>query len=173
MHYIGGLLAHARGMCAITNPLVNSYKRLVPGFEAPTHIVWSLRNRSPLVRIPAKRGVATRAELRHPDPACNPYLAFAVMLAAGLDGIENEIYPGEPVNRNIYSMTHEEREALNIKSLPRNLDDAIDALEEDTLMRRTLGDHVFAQYVAAKRKEWNTYIAQVHPWEVDKYLSRY
>ncbi len=173
LHYIGGLLKHARAFCAITNPLVNSYKRLVPGFEAPTHISWSERNRSPLVRVPARRGIGTRAELRNPDPACNPYLAFAVMLAAGLDGIEEKIDPGESVNKNIYTMSQRERDRLKIKSLPGNLNDAIDSFEKDKLMRDVLGDHVFTQYINAKRDEWNSYIAQVHQWEVDEYLTRY
>jgi glutamine synthetase len=173
LHYIGGLLAHARGFCAITNPLVNSYKRLVPGYEAPTHVVWSERNRSPLVRVPAGRGISTRAELRNPDPACNPYLAFAVMLAAGLDGIKNNLDPGDSVNRNIYQMSKRERARLKIKSLPIDLNEAIDCLEKDTLMRKTLGDHIYHQYIAAKREEWYQYTAQVHPWEVDSYLTRY
>jgi len=173
LHYIAGLLKHARGFCAITNPLVNSYKRLVPGFEAPTHIVWSERNRSPLIRIPARRGVGTRAELRMPDPACNPYLAFALMLAAGLEGIEQKLDPGEPVNKNIYSMSKRERERLKIKSLPRNLSDAIDCMEKDNLIKETLGEHIFKHYIQAKRNEWFEYITQVHQWEVDRYLSRY
>jgi len=173
LHYIAGLLNHACGYCAITNPLVNSFKRLVPGYEAPTHIVWSERNRSPLLRIPARRGLSTRAELRMPDPACNPYLAFAVMLAAGLEGIETKADPGEPVNRNIYQMSQRERARLKIKSLPGNLSEAIICMEKDKLVRETLGDHIFLQYTAAKHREWHRYIAQVHPWEVDEYLTRY
>jgi glutamine synthetase len=119
-HFIGGLLRHARAMVAITNPLVNSYKRLVPGYEAPTHITWSEKNRSPLARVPARRGEGTRVELRMPDPACNPYLALAVMLASGLDGIDQKTDPGPPVNRNIYNMSHRERRRLKIDSLPRS-----------------------------------------------------
>lgn len=173
LHYIGGLLKHARGYCAITNPLINSYKRLVPGYEAPTHISWSERNRSPLVRVPDRRGISTRAELRMPDPACNPYLAFAAMLAAGLEGIEQKVDPGESVNKNIYRMSQRERDRLKIKSLPGNLSEAVDALEKDKLMREILGEHVFHHYITAKRKEWDSYIAQVHPWEIDEYLTRY
>ncbi len=173
LHYIAGLLKHARGYCAITNPLVNSFKRLVPGYEAPTHIGWSERNRSPLVRIPARRGIGTRAELRMPDPACNPYLAFAAMLASGLEGIEEKADPGEPINKNIYTMSARERDRLKIKALPGDLDEAIDALEKDKLIRDTLGEHIFHHYIVAKRKEWHTYIAQVHPWEIDEYLTQY
>ncbi len=172
-HYIGGLLRHARGFCAITNPLVNSYKRLVPGYEAPTNIAWSERNRSPLVRVPAARGVATRVELRMPDPACNPYLALAVMLRAGLDGIETKIDPGPPVNKNVYKMSHRERRHLKIGELPANLSEALDELERDELVRDTLGEHVFTHFVEAKREEWFDYIKSVSTWEMDRYFSIY
>jgi glutamine synthetase len=173
LHYIGGLLRHAKGFCAITNPLVNSYKRLVPGYEAPTNIAWSERNRSPLVRVPATRGEATRVELRMPDPSCNPYLALAVMLRAGLDGIEQEVDPGPPVNKNIYKMSHRERRHLRIDELPSSLNEALDELEKDDLVRSTLGDHIFNHFTEAKREEWFDYIRQVSPWEVDRYLSAY
>lgn len=173
LHYIGGLLEHARGFCAITNPLVNSYKRLVPGYEAPTHIAWSLRNRSPLVRVPDRRGPGTRAELRMPDPSCNPYLAIAVMLASGLDGIAEKLDPGDPVDKNIYTMSQRERMRLRIKSLPANLHEAVNAMEKDPLIEKVLGAHVHANYVRAKRQEWSEYISQVHPWEVEKYLTSY
>lgn len=173
LHYIGGLLEHARSFCAITNTLVNSYKRLVPGYEAPTHIAWSERNRSPLVRVPDRRGISTRAELRMPDPACNPYLALAVMLAAGLNGIDKKTDPGEPVDKNIYRMSERERARLKIKSLPASLNEAVDLLEKDQLMHDTLGDHIFQHFITAKRKEWNNYIAQVHQCEIDWYLTEY
>ena len=173
LSYIAGLLTHAGGFCAITNPLINSYKRLVPGYEAPTHLAWSERNRSPLIRVPARRGEGTRAELRMPDPSCNPYLALSLMLASGLDGIEKKLSPGEPVNKNIYTMSQRERSRLKIKSLPANLSEATDAMEKDPLIREALGDHIFLNYVRAKRDEWSNYIAQVHQWEVDKYLSAY
>lgn len=173
LHYIGGLLKHARAFCAITNPIINSYKRLVPGYEAPTHISWSERNRSPLVRVPARRGIGTRAELRNPDPACNPYLAFAVMLASGLNGIEEKIDPGESINKNIYTMSQRERDRLKIKSLPSDLKDAVDSFEKDKLMHEVLGDHVFMHYIKAKREEWNSYIVRIHQWEIDEYLTRY
>jgi glutamine synthetase len=171
--YIGGLLRHARGMCAITNPLVNSYKRLVPGYEAPTNIAWSEKNRSPLVRVPAPRGPATRVELRMPDPACNPYLALAVMLAAGLDGIEHGIDPGPPINKNIFKMSHRERRHLRIDELPANLSEALDAMEKDPLVRETLGDHIFKHFLEAKREEWGDYIRQVSAWEHERYLKVY
>jgi glutamine synthetase len=171
--YIGGILRHAKGFCAITNPLVNSYKRLVPGYEAPTAIAWSERNRSPLVRVPAARGAETRIELRMPDPSCNPYLALAVMLRAGLDGIEKEADPGPPVNKNIYTMSHRERRHLRIDELPGNLSEALDELEKDDLIRETLGDHIFDHFLAAKRAEWDSYIRHVSPWEIDRYLNAY
>jgi len=173
LNYIGGVLRHAKGFCAITNPLVNSYKRLVPGYEAPTAVAWSEKNRSPLVRVPAARGGATRIELRMPDPACNPYLALAVMLRAGLDGIEKNIDPGPPINKNIFTMSHRERRHLRIDELPGNLSEALDELEKDDLVRDTLGEHLFEHFLAAKREEWHDYIRHVSPWEVDRYLSVY
>jgi glutamine synthetase len=173
LHYIAGLLRHAKGFCAITNPLVNSYKRLVPGYEAPTNIAWSERNRSPLVRVPATRGEGTRVELRMPDPSCNPYLALAVMLRAGLDGIEQKLDPGPPVNKNIYKMSHRERRHLRIDELPGNLSNALDELEKDALVRETLGDHIFDNFLEAKREEWFDYIRQVSPWEIGRYLVAY
>ena len=173
LHYIGGLLRHAKAFCAITNPLVNSYKRLVPGYEAPTAIAWSTRNRSPLVRVPAARGPMTRIELRMPDPSCNPYLALAVMLRAGLDGVEKQLDPGPPVNKNIAKMSHRERRHLRIDELPGNLSEALDELAKSQLMRETLGDHIFNHFLAAKRSEWDSYIRHVSPWEIERYLSTY
>lgn len=170
-YYIGGLLAHARGYTAITNQLVNSYKRLVPGYEAPVYIAWSEQNRSPLVRVPARREAGTRAELRNPDPACNPYLAMAVMLKAGLDGIKNKIDPGEPVDKNIYSMSPQEREKLGIKMLPKSLDEALDELAKDDVIKSALSEHIYKHFVDAKRAEWGAYRAQVHQWEIDRYIS--
>ncbi len=173
LHYVAGVLRHARGFCAITNPLVNSYKRLVPGYEAPTMIAWSERNRSPLIRVPEMRGVGTRIELRMPDPSCNPYLAFAVMLCSGLDGMENGWDPGEPVSRNVYTMSHRERKRLGIDALPADLHDALNALEKDTVVKDALGEHITKNFVEAKRQEWQEYIAQVHGWELDRYLASY
>ncbi len=172
-HYIGGLLQHARGMCAITNPLVNSYKRLVPGFEAPVNVAWSIHNRSPLIRVPARRGTGTRVELRSPDPAANPYLALAVMLAAGLDGIATEATSREPVNENIWEMSHRERRRLRIDDLPRDLNEACDELEKNSVMTDALGPHVTEHFLAAKRQEWREYISQVSAWELDRYLAKY
>jgi glutamine synthetase len=173
LNYIGGLLRHAKGFCAITNPLVNSYKRLVPGYEAPTNIAWSEQNRSPLVRVPAARGSATRIELRMPDPSCNPYLALAVMLRSGLDGIEKQADPGPPINKNIYKMSHRERRHLRIDELPGNLSEALDELEKNELVRDTLGEHIFTHFLEAKREEWYDYIRHVSPWETERYLSMY
>jgi glutamine synthetase len=173
LHYIGGLLAHARGFTAITNPLVNSYKRLVPGFEAPVNVAWSMRNRSPMIRIPDRRGLGTRIELRIPDPAANPYLALAVQLAAGLDGIESKADAREPVNTNIWEMSHREKRRLRIDDLPHNLEEACDELEKDTVITTALGDHISAHFLAAKRQEWQEYISQVSQWELENYLAKY
>ncbi len=173
MQYIGGILKHAKGFVAITNPLINSYKRLVPGYEAPTYIAWSERNRSPLARVPDRRGPGTRVEVRVPDPSCNPYLALAVMLAAGLDGIENRIDPGPPVNKNIYTMSQREKRRLKIDELPPDLTGALDCLEKDKVIGAALGGHILEHFVNAKRQEWAAYQAQVHQWEVDSYLSYY
>ncbi len=171
MHYMAGLLKHARAYTAICNPLVNSYKRLVPGYEAPVYIAWSERNRSPLVRIPARRGNSTRVELRSPDPSCNPYLALAVTLAAGLDGIKRQLTPPAPVNRNIYLMSPEERRAEGIHSLPGGLSEAMRDLEEDEVIQEALGHHIYANFMEAKQLEWDIYRSQVHQWELDQYLS--
>ena len=170
--YIGGLIEHGRSLAAVTNPTVNSYKRLVPGYEAPTHLAWSMRNRSPLIRIPDRRGIGTRCELRSPDPSCNPYLAFACMLAAGLDGVKRKTEPPAAVTGNVYTMSQRERARLKIKSLPADLNEAVDLLEKSTVLKNALGDHIFAQFIHAKRTEWGEYIAAVHPWEVDRYLRR-
>ncbi len=172
-HYIGGLLKHARGMSAITNPLVNSYKRLVPGFEAPVNVAWSMKNRSPLIRVPERRGTGTRVELRSPDPAANPYLALAVMLAAGLDGIATEATSREPVNENIWEMSFRERRRLRIDDLPRDLNEACDELDKDAEMKDALGPHVTEHFLTAKRQEWSDYISQVSAWELEQYLAKY
>lgn len=170
MYYIGGLLKHIKEFAAITNPVVNSYKRIVPGYEAPVYITWSAKNRSSLIRIPATRGNGTRVELRCPDPACNPYLAFALMLRAGLDGIKNKIDPGEPTNVNIFHLTEKEREKRGIRSMPADLKEAIDEMRCSSFVKEVLGEHVFNHYLSAKEMEWNEYKAIVHPWELDKYL---
>lgn len=171
--YIAGIMKHVKGMTALTNPLVNSYKRLVSGYEAPVYIAWSAKNRSPLIRIPATRGVGTRIELRNPDPACNPYLALAAMLAAGLDGIKNKLKPADSVEANIYRMDAQTRAKHGIDSLPGNLYEAVKALQESELMRKTLGDHVFDRYVEAKLLEWEDYRTTVHQWEIEQYFKKY
>lgn len=173
LYYIGGLLRHARGCTAVTNPLVNSYKRLVPGYEAPINVAWSMRNRSPMLRIPARRGSGTRVEHRAPDPAANPYLALAVMLAAGLDGIETRADHREPVNENIWEMSHRERRRLRIDDLPHDLNEACDELEKDDVIRDALGPHVTRHFLAAKRQEWREYMTQVSAWELENYLAKY
>jgi glutamine synthetase len=173
LNYIGGLLSHARGFCAITNPLVNSYKRLVPGYEAPVNVAWSMRNRTPMIRIPDRRGLGTRCELRIPDPSANIYLALAVQLAAGLDGIEKKADAREPVNTNIWEMSHREKRRLRIDDLPHNLEEACNELEKDEVVKEALGDHIFSNFLAAKRLEWEEYITQVSQWELDNYLAKY
>jgi glutamine synthetase len=171
--YIGGLLTHARAMSAITNPLVNSYKRLVPGYEAPVNVAWSMHNRSPLIRVPARRGTGTRVELRSPDPSANPYLALAVMLAAGLDGIETKASSREPVNENIWEMSFREKRRLRIDDLPHDLNEACDELEKDAVITDALGEHIAKHFLAAKRQEWRDYITQVSAWELEQYLAKY
>ena len=171
--YIAGLLRHARELTAITNQWVNSYKRLVPGYEAPVYICWALRNRSTMIRVPMyKPGKekATRIEYRAPDPACNPYLAFAVMLAAGLDGIENNYQLPDPVEEDIYHMSEAERKARGIQSLPGSLYEAILEYEKSDLMRETLGEHIFNKFLENKRIEWDTYRIQVNVYEIERYL---
>ncbi|MHB1651204.1 MAG: type I glutamate--ammonia ligase [Desulfitobacteriaceae bacterium] len=172
-HYIAGLLEHARSFAAITNPTVNSYKRLVPGYEAPCYIAWSGRNRSPLIRIPAKRGSSTRIELRSPDPSCNPYLALAVQLKAGLDGVKKKLAPPPAVDLNIFAMTTDERKKYGIDALPSSLEEAIIQLGQDSVIKDALGDHIYQRFVEAKTKEWDNYRLAVHQWEIDQYLATY
>lgn len=173
LHFIAGLLEHADGIVAVTNPLVNSYKRLTPGYEAPTNVAWSASNRSAMIRIPARRGVGTRAELRMPDPSANPYLALAVMLAAGLDGIEKGFLPPPPIQRNIYRMTVRERRKHKIRELPGTLREALEALRKDKVIQEALGEHVYTHFVQAKQMEWDEYRVTVHQWELDRYLAMY
>lgn len=171
--YMGGIIKHARGLTAITNPTVNSYKRLVPGYEAPVYVAWSEQNRSCLIRVPAKRGASTRIEVRHPDPSCNPYLAMAVMLAAGLDGIKNKIEPPAPVDANIYHLSQAERDSMGIPSLPGSLVEALLALEEDQLIKDALGPHIYKKFTEVKWAEWERYCREVHPWEIQEYLRKF
>ena len=167
--FIAGLLEHVQGFCAVTNPLVNSYKRLVPGYEAPCHLAWSTGNRSALIRIPTPRGDGTRVELRSPDPSCNPYLAFAVCLAAGLDGIQRQLTPPAESNENLYAIAAD-LEAQGVRRLPASLEAAIHALEADCVVTAALGSHVTEQYVTGKLREWEEYRTQVTQWELDRYL---
>lgn len=171
--FTAGLLEHAKGYTVVTNPLVNSYKRLVPGYEAPVYIAWSHRNRSPLVRIPARRGIGTRVELRSPDPSCNPYLAFAVMLKAGMDGVVRKLTPPPTVDINIYTMTNEEKKAWGIEQLPFNLYNAVMELDNNPVIQEALGEHIYDRFREARLKEWEEYKLQVHDWEVKQYLARF
>lgn len=171
-YFIGGILKHMKGMTVITNPIVNSYKRLVPGFEAPVYIAWSSKNRSPLIRIPAVRGEEIRVELRSPDPSANPYLVFAVCLRAGLQGIKEKIEPPYSIDKNIFEMTKEEREERQIEALPANLKEAILEFENDDFIRETLGKEFSMHYAKGKLNEWNAYIEQVSAWEIEQYLYR-
>lgn len=173
LHSIGGLMSNIKNITAITNPTVNSYKRLVPGYEAPVYIAWSLANRSALLRVPAKRGNATRVELRSPDPSCNPYLAFAGILEAALDGVKNNIEPPAPVESNIYRLTTKEREKQKIDALPGSLAEALEALDKSTVAKTALGEHIYTEFMMAKKKEWSSFRSYVTQWEIDRYLERY
>ena len=172
-HFIAGIMKHARGMSAITNPLVNSYKRLVPGYEAPVYIAWSAKNRSPLIRIPASRGNGTRVELRNPEPTANPYLVLALCLAAGLDGIKNKIEPDAELRENVFELTDEDKERLKIESLPADLHEAVEELKKDEFIQSVLGSHISGKYIEAKEAEWNEYRTQISDWEIEEYLYKF
>lgn len=171
--FIAGILEQAIGFTAICNPTVNSYKRLVPGYEAPVYISWSDANRSALIRIPAKRGSATRVELRSVDATANPYLAFTAILASGLYGIENALVPVEPTYANLYAMSKEEREANGIETLPENLKEALYALKKNKLMNEVIGKPLLSKYMELKYQEWDEYRTQVTEWELDRYIKQY
>ena len=171
MYFMGGLLQHSPALTAICAPTINSYKRLVPGYEAPVYVAYGLKNRSTLVRIPASRGKGTRVELRMPDPSCNPYLAFAAMLEAGLDGMKNKVDPGEPTEIDVFGKSIEELKTLGIDVLPSSLWEAYHALEKDDVVRSTLGDHIYSQFRDIKKKEWDDYRIQVFEYELEKYLN--
>ena len=171
--YIAGIIKNAKGFCAVTNPLVNSYKRLVAGYEAPVYVAWSASNRSALVRIPASRGMGTRTEVRCPDPACNPYLAFAMMLGAGLDGIKNDLPVPDAVNADIFEMTAAEKKEAGIASLPANLYEAVQELKASPIALDALGPHILAKYIEGKEKEWDSFRIAITDWEHNTYLSRY
>jgi len=173
-HFIAGQLAHARALAAVVAPTVNSYKRLTPGFEAPVHICWAHINRSALIRVPKTspgRQQSTRAELRCPDSSANPYLAFAVMLAAGLDGIRRELPLAPPVEEDIYSWDAQRRAECGIASLPGTLEEALQALAQDAVVREALGEHAYEAFTRAKRAEWDEYRVQVSDWELERYLE--
>ncbi|MEG0448618.1 MAG: type I glutamate--ammonia ligase [Lysinibacillus sp.] len=173
MQFMAGVLEHVQGFTAITNPTVNSYKRLVPGYEAPCYVAWSGQNRSPLIRIPSSRGVSTRVEVRSVDPSANPYLAMAVILEAGLEGIRQQMTPPAAINRNIYVMSEEERQANGIDNLPAALDDALALLAKDKIAQEALGAHIYANFKEAKEIEFDMYRTTVHQWERDQYLKMY
>ncbi|MBH8582570.1 type I glutamate--ammonia ligase [Thermoactinomyces sp. FSL K6-2592] len=172
-HFLAGILKHARAFTAITNPIVNSYKRLVPGYEAPCYVAWSPKNRSPLVRIPSSRGLSTRIEVRSPDPAANPYLALAVMLKAGLDGIKNQLPLPEQTDRNIYVMDEQERREAGIEDLPSSLKEALIELQNNPVMVEALGEHALSHFLEAKEIEWDMFRTNVHPWEREQYMHYY
>jgi glutamine synthetase len=175
--YMAGILAHARGMIAVLAPLVNSYKRLVPGYEAPTYLTWGRTNRSALIRVPmvspGKSIEGTRVEVRCPDPSSNTYLAFAAMIAAGLDGVEKDLILAEPVEESLFEMDRATIAAKSIRELPGTLGEALDELERDEVIREALGDHVYGHFVEGKRAEWDEYRTQVSDWEVERYLDQF
>ncbi len=172
-HFLAGVLKHAKGFTAITNPTVNSYKRLVPGYEAPVLIAWSASNRSPLIRVPAKRGNSTRIELRNPDPTANPYLALATILKAGLVGIKNAIEPPPQVSSNLYHMDKEEMTERGIEGLPVNLHEAVQCFLQDEVVKEALGQHIYEKFADAALYEWNEYSRYVSQWEIDRYLKKF
>ena len=172
-YFIAGLLKHIKGLSAVTNPLVNSYKRLVPGYEAPVYLAWSCSNRTALIRVPASRGMGTRVELRCPDPSSNPYLVLAVLLQAGLDGIKNKLEVPEEIVANIFKMTKKERKEAGIENLPNNLYEAVNFMKESSIAKKALGEHIYENYVESKAAEWDDYRTKVHDWEIENYLNRY
>jgi glutamine synthetase len=171
-YFIAGIMKHIESMAAVTNPLVNSYKRLVPNYEAPVYVAWSVSNRSPLIRIPANRGASTRLELRNPDPSANPYLTLALCLAAGLDGIKNKLTPPDSIDCNIFEMSEQDRIRLGVRRLPLNLCEAVQGLENSDFVKGVLGEHISKKYIEAKKVEWEDYRTQVTQWEMDQYLYR-
>ncbi len=173
MYFIAGLLKHVKGIAAVSNPLVNSYKRLVPGYEAPVYLSWSASNRSALIRVPAARGMGTRVELRCPDPSCNPYLEMALCLAAGLDGIKNKLTPPAGTNKNIFAMSPEELAADGIDSLPGSLEEALVEFQKDPFIKEALGEHIYTKYLEGKEHEWDRYRTSVSDWEIGNYLTKY
>lgn len=173
-HFIGGQLAHGREMCAVLASWPNSYKRLIPGYEAPVYIAWAFKNRSPLIRVPnfGGRSHAARCEIRCPDPAGNPYLQFAALCLSGLDGIKNKMDPSEPTEMNVYKMNYEERRQRGIVSLPESLYEALNEMEKSEFMRHALGEEAFSAFLKEKRREWDLYRTQVTPWEFERYVRK-
>lgn len=172
-YFIGGIMKHIKGMSAILNPIVNSYKRLIPGYEAPVYISWGTQNRTPLIRIPyADAEEGRRIELRSPDPAANPYLALAVCLSAGLDGIRNKIMPPAPITGNITKLSDSERSDMGVEQLPGTLIEAISEFEKDEFVRNVIGEHISNRYVEARKREWAQYTAQISEWEIEQYLNK-
>ena len=172
-NFIAGVLKHIKEICPITNPLVNSYKRLVPDYEAPVYIAWSAKNRSPLIRVPSARGEGTRIEFRSPDPSSNPYLVLACLLLAGLEGIKDNLETPKCIDRNIFNLSREERKRENIENLPESLHEAIAYMQKSDLVKEALGKNTFEYYIKAKEVEWDNYRTQVHQWEINSYLSKY
>ncbi len=173
LYFIGGIFKHAKGICFIANPLINSYKRIVPGYEAPVYISWALRNRSALIRVPAATGKYRRIEFRSPDPSCNPYLAFSVILTAGIDGIRNNIDPGEPTNIDIYNLTDDERKKRGIDSLPGSLMEAKEEFLKDKVLIDSLSEHIIEKFIEAKNEEWDSFRTHITNWELDRFLEIY
>ena len=173
LHFIAGIMEHIKSITAIANPIVNSYKRLVPGYEAPVYIAWSLSNRSALIRVPAKRGNATRIELRSPDGSCNPYLVMAVLLTVAMEGVKNQVKPPLQTEENIYEMSARERKRSHIDSLPGSLNEALALMKKSKIVRQALGEHIFNEFVMAKEIEWDRYRTDVSPWETKEYLEKY
>jgi glutamine synthetase len=173
LNYVGGIFKHVKSFSAVTNPLINSYKRLVPGYEAPVYISWGEHNRSPLIRVPAKRGSSTRIELRSPDPSCNPYLAFSVIINSGLDGVINKINPHKPFEGNVYELNEDTKQKYGIDNLPANLYQALEYMKQDPLIEETLGEHIYYNFLEAKEQEWKDYSTYVTEWELEKYLYIY
>ncbi len=171
--YIAGIMKNARGFAAVTNPLINSYKRLVPGYEAPVYVAWSAANRSALVRVPAARGLGTRVEVRCPDPTCNPYLAFAMMLNSGLDGVKNKLTPPPSTDVNIYDMSPAQKKRAKIANMPASLQEALADLKKSSIAKETMGPHIFEKYIIGKEAEWDSYRIAVTDWEMDEYLKIY
>ena len=172
--FMAGILYHIKSMTILMNPLVNSYKRLIPGYDAPTHIAWStVSNRGQLIRIPTSKDASTRIELRSPDAAMNPYLALAACLAAGLDGIKKDMTPPESISRNVLAMTEEELKQRGINQLPETLGEAIEEFENDSFLKEVLGMHIYSKYLAAKKEEWNEFRSQVTDWEIGQYLFKF